>query len=308
MSRTAGFQPPLFNNFGKDAKDLFKKTFDFENQLVVKNLASNDIVVETRIVSPNEAPLRGVFKSTIPVRTAGALNGTFESEFHTVADKESKTSYKFTALAKGVNVKVGLTGVKADVKGETPDFPEGWASVEADYSQEHFAGSAGVRTNGSKTLADVVLALGYENIAVGGKVTIDTASKAAPTDYNFGAQIRGDDYIATGVTEKKRTALTLSYYQKVNRLQTVGASATFGIAKPTRSLTFGTDYRIDIDTGARGYVKIDSSKDVSTIGLSVVHRLANPNIELGVATEYNVSAASAPQAAKFGVTITAGDL
>jgi hypothetical protein len=307
MSRTAGYQPPLFSNFGKDAKDLFKKTFDFENQIVVKNIANNDIAVETRIVSPNEAPLRGVFKSTIPVRNAGTLNGTFESEFHTVADKESKTSYKFNSIVKGVNFKVGLTGVKADVKGETPDFPEGWASVEADYAQEYFAGSAAVRTNGSKTLADVVLALGYDNLSVGGKVTIDTASKAAPTDYNFGAQIVGNGFVATGLTEKKRTALTLSYFQRVDRNQVVGASATFGIAKPTRSLTFGTDYKVDIDTLARAYVKIDSSKDVSTVGLSVTHRLANPKVELGVATEYNVSQASAPQAAKFGVTVTAGD-
>ena len=62
-----------------------------------------------------------------------------------------------------------MTAVKADVKGETPDFPEGWASAEADYSQEYFAGSLGVRSNGQKTLADVIVALGYENISVGGK-------------------------------------------------------------------------------------------------------------------------------------------
>jgi ABC-type uncharacterized transport system ATPase subunit len=158
--------------------------------------------IETRIVAANDAPLRGVFKTTIPVKTAGALNGVLESEFHTVTDKESKTSYKFNSLAKNLNVKVGLTAVKPEVKGETPDFPEGFASVEADYAQEYVAGSVGVRTNGQKTLADVVLALGYENLSVGGKVTVDTASKAAPTDYNAGMQIVGADYVATAISEK----------------------------------------------------------------------------------------------------------
>lgn len=110
--------------------DLFKKQFDFENQVVVKNSANNGVAIETRIVAANEAPLRGIFKSTIPVRTVGIFNGTFESEFHTVADRESKTSYKFNSLAKNLNVKVGLTGVKAAVKGETPDFPESVRTIK----------------------------------------------------------------------------------------------------------------------------------------------------------------------------------
>lgn len=307
MSRTQGYQPPLFGNFGKDAKDLFKKQFDFENQLIVKNVTAQNYAIETRIVSSNEAPLRGVFKSTIPVTNAGNLNGVFESEFHTVTDRESKTSYKFNRFAKNLNVKVGLNAVKPEVKGETPDFPEGWASIEADYAQEYVAGSAGVRTNGQKTLADVVLALGYDSLSVGGKVTIDTASKSAPTDYNFGAQYVGADFVATGVTEKKRTALTLSYYQRVGRNQTVGASATFGLAKPTRTLTFGSDFRVDVDTSARAYVKVDSSKDVSSVGLAITHRLLAPAAELGVATEYNISPSSIT-AGKFGVSVTVGDL
>ena len=49
-------------------------------------------------------PGSGVFKSTVPVRTIGLGNGKFESEFHTVADRESKTAYTFTELAKGTTV------------------------------------------------------------------------------------------------------------------------------------------------------------------------------------------------------------
>ena len=137
-------------------------------------------------------------------------------------------------------------------------------------------------------------------------MTVDTASKAAPTQYDFGAQYTGAGFVATALTEKKRTALTLSFHQTVSKDQKIGASATFGIAKPTRSLTFGSDFRVDIDTAARAYVKIDSSKDTSSVGLAIAHRLPNPNVEIGVATEYNVSPSSV-SAGKFGVSITLGD-
>lgn len=248
-----------------------------------------------------------MFKSSVPVKNVGTASGVLDTEFHTVASRESKVSYNFGSLAKGLNVKVGVTGVKPQVKGETPDFPEGWASVEADYAQEYVSGSVGVRTNGQKTLADVVLSLGYDNIAVGGKVVVDTASRAAPTDFNFGAQIVGADFTATAVTEKKRTALTLSYYHVVSGSQTVGAQATFGLEKPTRSLTFGTDVKVDATTKARTYIKVDSTKDSSSVGLAVTHRLLTPNAIIGVASEYVVSPV-AVSAGKFGVTVSVGDL
>lgn len=303
----AGFQPVLFGDFGKVAKDLFKKKFDFENQLVVLNTsASGEIAIETRLVSANEAPLRGVFKSALKVKDAGKLAGVFESEFHTVSDKESKTSYKFQKLAKNVNVKATLTAVKPEVKGETPDFPEGWFTVEADYAQEYLSGSVAVRSNGGKTLVDGSIALGYDDLAVGGNVVVDTASKVAPTDFNFGAEYRGLDYVVSGRTEKKRTALTLSYSQKL-RGQVLAAQATFGLVKPTRSLTFGTDYVVDIDTAVRSYVKVESGKSDAALGFAISHRLNNPNVLLSVATEYTVGQA-AIAAGKFGITLTAGDL
>jgi len=300
------FTPPLFGSFGKKAKDLFKKKYDYENSATLVNRTGDNIEVETKIVAANNAPLRGTFKSVVPVTTAGALNGVFESEFQTVANKESKTSYKLTNLARGVTVKLGLTGVKPDVKGETPDFPEGWASAEVEYGQEYFAGSLGVRTNSQKTLADVVVSLGYDDLTVGAKAVIDTASKAAPSDYNFGAEYKGKGYVASAVTEKKRTALTLSYHQCVGRRQVVGASATFGLVKPTRSLTFGTDYAVDADTEIRSFIKIDSGKDDATVGVAVTHRLLNPAVLVGVASEFNISPSNV-QAGKMGVSLTFGD-
>jgi len=121
---SAAFTPPLFGAFGKKTKDLFKKKFDFEHQLKVVNNNADAKNIETSVVFPTDKQVRGVFKSSIPVSNLAQANGVFETEFHTVADKESKTSYKFTNLFNGGFVKLGVTSVKADAKNDTADFPE----------------------------------------------------------------------------------------------------------------------------------------------------------------------------------------
>jgi len=262
--------------------------------------------IETAVVSQGDSALRAVFKSTLPVRNLGTLNGSFTSEFHTVANRESKTSYAFTNLFKGGAVKATLTGVTAANKGETADFPEGYLTVEADYKQEYVNTNVAVRTNQQKTFVDAVVAIGYDNLSVGGKVTVDVASKQAPTDYNFGAEYIGADYVAAAVTEKKRTVLNLSYFQTLSRTHSVGAVATFGLVKPSRSLQFGTDYQVDPDTIVRGYAKVESGRDTTALATNVEHRLSNVNALLSVSAEFNVAPAAVTPG-KLGVAVTLGD-
>jgi hypothetical protein len=300
------FQPPLFGDFGKKAKDLFKKKYEFDNQLVVINKTADGHSVESKIIAANDAPLRGHFKSTCNVKTWGQMNGVCESEFHTVADKESKVSYKFTEFMKNLSVKLSLVGVRPEVKGETPDFPEGWGAAEATWSQDYFSGSAGVRSNGQKTLLDFVGAIGYENFSVGGKAVADLASKAAPNDVNFGVEYlsRNNDYVVSAYTEKKRSTLVVSYLQNITKKHSIGASLSYGLTKPGRTLTVGTDYPVDIDTTLRAFAKIDSNKDNATVSVAAEHRLSNALV--GVAAEFNV-APSATTAGKLGVSVTLGD-
>lgn len=305
-TRSAAFTPPLFGAFGKKTKDLFKKKFDFEHQLKVVNNTADAKTIETAVVFPTDKQVRGVFKSSIPVSNLAQANGVFETEFHTVADKESKTSYKFTNLFNGGFVKFGVTSVKADAKNDTADFPEGYATVEAEYQQEYVSGNASVRTNGQKTLVDAVLAVGYDKLSVGGKVVVDAASKQAPQDYNFGAEYAGADYIAAAVTEKKRSVLSLSYFQRVSKTHTVGAQATFGLVKPSRALQFGTDYEVDRDTTVRASARVESGKDTTVVATAVEHKLNNPRILLGVAAEFNISPNNVT-AGRMGITATLGD-
>jgi len=299
----------LFGNFGKDAKDLFKKKYEFDNNAKFTSRSATGGVIETTVVQKDEQPLRGVFKATLPVTTLGSFNGEFESEFHTVADKESKTTYKLTNLSKGVAVKFGLTGVKSKESSQG-GFPEGWASAEVEYQAEHVTGVVGVRTDSKTTLVDVSSSLGHDNLSVGAKVTLNTADKGAPNDYNFGAQYNGSDYIASAFTENKRSVLNVSYYQRLGdkvRFHNFGATLAFGLAaKPTRSLTVGTDYWIDADTSIRAQAKIDSEKASTQLQTAIEHRLLNPNVKLGVAADFNV-ASNATTASRVGVSLSFGD-
>lgn len=300
--------PPLFGKFGTKAKDLFKKKYDFDNQLVFMNKSVDGLDIETSIVSSNDQPLRGVFKSKMPFSDLGVLSGKLESEFHTVPDRESKTTYQFTRLATGLLVKLGLSGIKPVIKGSTPDFPEGWASAEVEYQQEYVSTITNVRTNQAKTLIDSAVAIGYDRLSVGGKITVDAAqvTQKAPDDFNFGAQYDGTDYVVSLVSENKRSALNLSYFQQLGRRQTVGAVFTQSLTKPARTLTFGTDYQVDPDTTLRAFAKVDSGKEATVIGAALEHKLLNPNVKLGVAAEFNATPA-AISASKFGVTVTVGD-
>ena len=123
---------------------------------------------------------------------------------------------------------------------------------------------------------------------------------------NFGAQLDGSDYVATASTEKKRSVLNLSYFQSVGKGYTVGATATFGLVKPSRTLTFGADYLVDVDTTVRAFAKVDSAKDVTVVATNVEHRLLHPNLLLGVSSEFNVSPSNVT-AGRMGINLTFGD-
>jgi len=303
------FRPPQFGKFGSLSKDLFKKKYDYDYTATFKNRTADGYVVETSAVASNNAPLRGLLKSSWPVKSLGAASGVVESEFHTVPDRESKISYQFNKLAPGLSVKLGLTGVKPSPKGETPDFPEGWASAELEYKRDYLAAQTTVRTNQAKTMVDASLALGYNNLSVGGKVSVDAAqlTKKVPEDFNYGVQYDGVDYSMSLATDKKHTVVNASYFQNVSTRQTVGAQFTQALNKAQRTLTFGSEYRVDPDTTIRGYAKVDSSKDSTTVAAAVQHRLVNPNALVGVAAEFDV-APNAVSTNKYGLTLTFGDM
>jgi len=298
--------PPLFGNFGKDAKDLFKKKYDFENQAKLVSKTSNGGTIETSVIASNDQSLRGVFKSSVAIQKLGRANGILESEFHTVADKESKMTYKSDlGFGKGTSVKVGLSGLKCKEQC-AGGFKEGWASAEAEYSTENAAGTLGVRTDGQLTLVDAGVSLGYDCLSVGGKVTVDTASKSAPNDYNFGVQYCGCDYVASAYTENKRSVLNVSIYQRLANKLNFGALLAIGLTKQSRTLTVGTDHRVDADTSIRGQVKIDSTAGNTQLQASVEHRLPNPNVLLAVAADFNVTPQTVTPG-RVGVSVTFGE-
>ena len=76
--------------------------------------------------------------------------------------------------------------------------------------------------------------------------------------------------------------------------------------KPSRTLTFGADYLVDVDTTVRAFAKVDSAKDVTVVATNVEHRLLHPNLLLGVSSEFNVSPSNVT-AGRMGINLTFGD-
>jgi len=246
----------------------------------------------------------------VPVTGLGHFNGAFDSEIHTVAEKESKITYKIKGIAQGMNLNLGIHGDESKCDGK--DFEHGWLAAEAEYSRGRFAGSLGARTNGDKTLVDVVGVLGCNKLSVGAKASVDVASKQPPSDYNFGAQVSSCDYTAALYTEKKHSVLNISYFQKLGikyRPHNCGAILSVGLRgnQPVRSLTFGTDYWVDADTTFRASAKVASDSDATVLQTQVEHRLTNPNVLLGVSAEFKCSPSNPCGPAKLGVNLTFGE-
>jgi len=299
----------LFGKFGQDAKDLFKKKYDFTHTSKFVAKTSTGGSIETSIVRDADSALRGLFKATVPVTGLGSFNGNLETEIHTVADKESKATYKIKGISQGVNVNLGAH--LFDCKCDSKDFDHGWLAAEVEAIRGRFSGSIGTRSNGEKTLVDLTAVLGASNkLSLGAKATIDVASKEPPTDINIGAQVTGCDYTAAAYTEKKRSVVNVSYFQNLGikyRPHNFGAILSLGLKKPVRSLTFGTDYWVDADTTVRASAKVSSDSDATILQTHVEHRLANPNVLLGVSAEFNCAPSNPCGPAKVGVSLTFGE-
>jgi len=294
------YTPPFFSNFGKNTKDLFKKKYEFNNEVkVVGPRTKLGLNVETGVVGDKKSNSTRAY-----VKTAQSFPdvGVWDSEFHTDSSKESKTTFKFSKLVKGLNAKLGYHTKS------TPDaFKAGFASAEFEYTQDYLAATALVKSDLAVTRVEATAAVGYDGLSVGGKAEVDATNSAKLEQFNFGAEYAQSDFTATVFTEKNRNSVTASYHQRLAADHVIGGSFTADLKNNSRSLTVGTDYRVDVDTVLRAKAEIGSASSTVTVSSAVEHRLVRPNALVGVATEFKVVPNSGVETSNLGVQVTFGD-
>jgi len=276
------FVPPFFNNFGKSTKDLFKKKYDFEHVVKCTNKTPTGVTLEAGgFVSEN----RGYLKAKYVEKSFGEV----EVEAHSTAAKDSKATAKLTKLATGLTTTLGVTS------GKSTD-----GSADFEYSQQHVAVKAVARSDLDTHKLDFAASVGNNGLSVGGQVVMDVSRGANVTDANAGVEYAQRDYSVSAFTEKNMTLVNLGYFHRLSASTQLGAQLKLDTNKGSRSLTVGTEHKIDADTSFKYKTEMPSGVSAA----AVEHRLRNPDVLLGVAAQFNKSSFAAE---KFGVSLTFGD-
>lgn len=272
--------PPSFKDLGKKASDLFKKSYDYKNELKVVSKADGVKLENGGVVGK---ALVGYTKANWTDQYLGDI----EVEAHSSGVAKGQFKLKKVADLADITVAGGACG---------------GLSVEAAASQDYFSAQAKVCHNINKgcTSVSTSAVFGLDGVSVGGSLQLDASG--TPQDYNIGAQYAQKDLIAALVTSSKGDNITVSFFQNYTAATTLGASMLVKPEDGSRLFTFGTEHKLDSNTTVKA--KADSA---GIIGTSVTHVLSNPAMKVQVSSEFNATGADIAKAQKFGISLNFGD-
>jgi len=274
----------------------FKSIHKAKNGLTVESGAVNVAANEDKQLP---AYLRGFSKISYK-----APWGDAEGELHTDAEQTSKVQSKFTKLYPGASF---LLSWNSKDKYDLFKGVSSIVSAEATYQQQYVNSSLALKTDlHKKAKGDATLALGYDNWSVGGGVTVSHNDGNQDVDeLHGGVEYSQEDLTVSAYsnTDKKTKFWNASVFHKVNRDLLWGAKWKYDTTQSSHAVTIGSDLRIDQDTGFKSNLELPTGK----LQLAVEYRLSNPQLLLGVASEYNVSKPEAPVAKKLGFSFTVGE-
>jgi hypothetical protein len=279
--------PPQFKDLGKKAKDLFKKQYDFKNEVKVFNKGADSIKIESG--GYQGKALAGYTKANWTDKSLGA----FEVELHSTGSDRAKL----------VCNKFGNVGVS--VEGSTSGALTLDASTNANVAGAAVALAAVVKHNYNKgsTAINASAVFGDNNgVSVGANCDIDASNLTSPTDYNVGCEFTQKDLTATLVTSNQGNDIHCSYFQNVCSSLVLGSSLVVKPDSGSRLFTFGGEYNMDKATTLK--FKTDSN---GIVGTALTHTLADPSCKVQASAQFDSLSADifAPQ--KFGLSLSFGD-
>lgn len=268
-----------FKDLGKKAKDLFKKQYDYKNEVKVVSNASG-VKVETG--GYQAKGLAGYTKVNFSDKILGAVM----LEAHSTGVTKAELKYKGVA-----------DGIDLTLAGNA----SGKLSVDATYNKDSVSASANVAhclSKGSTKVA-VSAVVASDGVSVGGSVNLDAANPTSPTDYNMGAQYSQKDLVAALVTSNQGNDITASYYQTISSDLTLGGSMLVKPDAGSRLFTFGGAYTLDSATSVKA--KADSN---GIVGTAITHNLAKPSLAFTVSAQFDALSSDVLAAQKLGVSVT----
>lgn len=280
------FIPPIFCKFGKDARDLFKKNYEFKHQATLNSKPWAGMTLDT-IFTENEKALEGKIKTKYEHSNFGTidfnyntLDGAFDSELRT------------TRLHKNAvgTLKVESSNVKGGVEFRAQNFA---VTGHANYGLEN----QGVKVETS-------LVGDFNGLSFGGQVSYNVKD-AAVDDFNVGVEYNRNKSTFSAITSNKLDDLSLGVYSEVENRTTGLKNTQVGIKLETQTTTFdnavlsvGAIHQCSVKHLCRG--KIDTK---GALALVLEHRLEG-GVTLSLASQWNVlKRSSAPEKLGLGIKI-----
>jgi hypothetical protein len=295
------FAVPVFSSLGKSYRDLWKKKFDFKNQ--VKTTHKTDFgatLTTTGTLTPDQVSGGATFKYV------DGKWGEVEGEVDTGSNKlwvKSVLSDKIIYRGTKVTLSGGF-----DPSSKEPIVKDSWSfKGEVEHSQDIFTAGAAVTLGEEKKekvdpgiAANVAVSatIGHEGLTVGGQVNLDQTQTV--TDYAIGLQYDHGPVTGTLLTENQAEVIKASYVHRINTKHTVGAE--FVSEDKGKTLNFASEYKPDKATG----FKLRASTSGELAG-TIEHRLLEPRVSVGVSASWKVKGSSNVRLDKVGVGLHFGD-
>jgi hypothetical protein len=295
------FAVPVFSSLGKSYRDLWKKKFDFKNQ--IKTTHKTDFgatLTTTGTLTADQVSGGATFKYV------DNKWGEFEGEVDTGSNKIwEKLTLSDKIIYRGT--KVTISG-GFDPSSKEPIVKDSWSvKGEVEHTQDIFTAAASVTLGEEKKdkvdpgiAASVAVSatIGHEGLTVGGQVKFDQTQNIS--DYDIGLQYDHGAVTAALLTENQAEVIKASYVHRVSTKQTVGAE--FVSEDRGKTLNFASEYKPDKATGIK--VRASTSGEAAA---SVEHRLVDPRVSISISAGWKVKGSSNVRLDKVGVGLHFGD-
>jgi voltage-dependent anion channel protein 2 len=271
---------PQVKDLGKKAKDLFKKQYDFKNEIKTTNTTSG-VKIESGGCSNNG--LTGYTKANWTDDYLGDI------EIEAGSCGKARGQFKLKNAAPGMNLTVGGNC-------------SGGVSLETNYAQDNLAATviASHNLNKGSPSMNASAVVGMEGFSLGGQVSLDCSG--SPKDYSLGAQYATKDLVAALTTAKKGEEINVNVFNQWSSSTCVAASVNVKPSSGASTFGLGTHWNLNRATSIRA--KVNSNGIVAT---ALTHTLASPKMKVGVSSEYNALSDDAFKAQKFGMSFNFGD-
>ncbi|CAM0870591.1 unnamed protein product [Alopecurus aequalis] len=269
-----GKGPSPFASFGKRARDLLHKDYNFDQKFSLSTTSDSGLGVTATGVRIDELFL-------------GDLHTQHKSGKATVDVKIDSDS----RVSSTVTVDEIVTGLKSSLSFRVPDQKSG--KLDLQYLHDRFALNSSIGL-ASAPLVELSATVGTNELSVGGEVGFDSTS-ASVTKYNSGISYNKDDISASLLLADKGETLKASYIHLLSPTSAVAAEVSHRFKTKENFYTIGSSHVLDSSTLLK--TRLSNS---GKAGLLCQHEW-RPKSYVTLSAEYDPKVVSSP--ARFGIAV-----